>query len=70
MRPEADAQPYDFLSPPPPPLMNPDAQALFQALVDRPPADREDYYVRHHVLPDLRAEVESLLLFDAPPGSR
>jgi hypothetical protein len=50
--------------------MNPDAQALFQALVDRPPADREDYYVRHHVLPDLRAEVESLLLFDAPPGSR
>jgi TolB-like protein/Tfp pilus assembly protein PilF len=44
--------------------MNSDAIALFRELVDRSPAEREEYYVRQRVAPELRAEVESLLRFD------
>ena len=44
--------------------MHPDALTLFRELADRSPAEREAYYVDHHVDAALRAEVESLLHFD------
>src|SRR5262245_30840753 len=48
--------------------MTADARALFRELSDRTPAEREDNYVLHQVPPELRAEVESLLLFDGAAG--
>jgi serine/threonine-protein kinase len=45
--------------------MNPDALALFRELADRSPAERDAYYAEHHVEGGLRADVESLLLFDS-----
>src|SRR5581483_2005149 len=48
--------------------MDLDARALFDALADQSPAEREDYYVRYEIPAALRAEVESLLLFDGESG--
>lgn len=45
--------------------MNDDAAELFNDLADLSPAEREDYFARRQVPPDRRAEVESLLRFDA-----
>lgn len=46
--------------------MDQDAIDLFNELADRSPSEREDYYARRQVPAALRAEVESLLRFDAP----
>src|SRR4051794_1283697 len=46
--------------------MNQDAVNLFHELADRSPSEREDHYAQRHVPPAIRAEVESLLRFDAP----
>ena len=37
---------------------------LFHKLADCSLTEREDYYVRHHVAAERRAEVEALLRFD------
>ena len=47
--------------------MHQEAIALFRNLADRSPAEREEYYVRQRVPPELRAVVESLLRFDGDP---
>src|SRR5262245_1850369 len=44
--------------------MEPEAIALFYQLVDRPAWEREQFYEQHRTRPAVRAEVESLLLFD------
>jgi hypothetical protein len=49
-------------------LMNEDVRVLFHELAGLPPAQRDDHYVRLHVAPNVRAELESLLSFDTPPG--
>jgi tetratricopeptide (TPR) repeat protein len=41
-------------------------QDLFRELADLPTAAREDFFVRHSIPAQLRAEVESLLCFDSP----
>jgi serine/threonine-protein kinase len=46
--------------------MNPHAIALFRELADRSPSERQAYYAAHHVDTELRAEIESLLRYDAP----
>jgi serine/threonine-protein kinase len=48
--------------------MDPNAIALFRELADRSSAEREAYYVEHHIDSALRAEVESLLRFDRQPA--
>ena len=45
--------------------MDPDAIALFRELADLSPAARDEYCARHQVPAALRAEVDSLLRFDA-----
>jgi eukaryotic-like serine/threonine-protein kinase len=44
--------------------MDPKALTLFRELADRSSAEREAYYIDHHVDSALRAEIESLLRFD------
>jgi hypothetical protein len=46
-----------------------DAFALFRELADRSPAEREAYYAARHVPATVRADVESLLRFDATAGA-
>jgi eukaryotic-like serine/threonine-protein kinase len=48
--------------------MDPDAMALFHELADRSPSEREDCYMQRQVPAGVRAEVESLLRFDATSG--
>ena len=48
--------------------MNQDVIALFRELVDLSSAERDAYFTERQVPPGLRAEVESLLRFDASPG--
>jgi hypothetical protein len=45
--------------------MDAEAITLFNELADRSLSEREEYYARHQVSQALRAEVESLLHFDA-----
>jgi tRNA A-37 threonylcarbamoyl transferase component Bud32/tetratricopeptide (TPR) repeat protein len=47
--------------------MNSEVRSLFHELVDRSPAEREQMFQKRRVTPELRAEVESLLQFDAAP---
>src|ERR1051325_6046059 len=49
--------------------MRPNVTALVREVADRAPAEREDYYVREQVPEELRAEVESLLQYDAAEDS-
>ncbi len=49
--------------------MRPNVTALFREVADRAPAEREDYYIREQVPEELRAEVESLLQYDAAEDS-
>ena len=46
--------------------MRPEVTALFREVADRSLEERHEYYAREHVPDALRAEVESLLQFDAP----
>jgi hypothetical protein len=48
--------------------MDAEAITLFNELADRSPSEREEYYARHQVSQALRAEVESLVRFDAHDG--
>ena len=48
--------------------MQDEVALLFRELVDLSPAEREKYFQRHPVKPDLRAEVESLLEYDLRDG--
>jgi hypothetical protein len=45
--------------------MNEQVKLLFTTLADVPLPEREEYYEQQSVPTDLRAEVESLLSFDA-----
>src|SRR5262249_22250002 len=45
--------------------MDSQARDLFDELADLPPAEREKIFAQRGVKPELRAEVESLLRFDA-----
>jgi eukaryotic-like serine/threonine-protein kinase len=47
------------------PANNSDTIGLFRELADRSPLEREAYYAQRHISAALRAEVESLLRFDA-----
>src|ERR1051326_7849060 len=49
--------------------MRDEVLALFRELVDLSLEDRARYFEEHHTDPELRAEVESLLAYDAPTGS-
>src|SRR6266567_1007193 len=49
--------------------MRDEVLALFRELADLSPDARARYFEEHRVDPDVRAEVESLLAFDAPSGS-
>jgi serine/threonine-protein kinase len=49
--------------------MRPEVITLFREVVDRSPADRHDYYQSAQVPDALRAEVESLLQYDASGDS-
>src|SRR5947209_13158752 len=49
--------------------MRDEVLALFRELADLSPEDRARYCDEHPVDPEVRAEVESLLAFDAPSGS-
>ncbi len=49
--------------------MRDEVLALFRELVDLSPEARARYFDQHPVDPEVRAEVESLLAFDAPTGS-
>src|SRR5436189_117116 len=49
--------------------MRDEVLALFRELADLSPEARARYFEEHRVDPDVRAEVESLLAFDAPSGS-
>ncbi|MBZ5624584.1 MAG: protein kinase [Acidobacteriia bacterium] len=48
--------------------MGDDVELLFRELAELSPAERRIYFERNQVAPDVRAEVESLLSFDADPG--
>src|SRR4029079_8555364 len=45
--------------------MRDEVSSLFREVADLAPSDRTRYFEQHHVPRDLRAEVESLLRFDA-----
>src|SRR5689334_5699186 len=47
------------------PAMRDEVSALFREVADLAPSDRTRHFEQHHVPADLRAEVESLLGFDA-----
>jgi tetratricopeptide (TPR) repeat protein/predicted Ser/Thr protein kinase len=49
--------------------MDANAIDLFHQLADWSPSEREDYYIRCQVSAELRAEVESLLIFDGASGN-
>jgi len=48
--------------------MGDEVEFLFRELMELSPEERQNYFERNHVAPEVRAEVESLLNFDSGPS--